>query len=356
MNARAAARRALELTGRGRVLAALAGASLLGAWLSGDPHVHLAAALLLAPLLLDLLANPRGLHRVRITAPPRRTTVGALFRDQIELAHDGRAPLRELQLAEPELRARPALVDALARGGRAQLALPCQSQHRGHRRERTFELLTEWPFGLFRRRARLTVAADLVTEPARIAVDARLLLAAGADEPADSTRVELAGDEFHALREHHVGEIARGVHALRSAALGQPVRAVRRGRAPRLVALIVDLRLPPGRRAGGQRRFEQRLGVAAAVLDDCRARGAIVRLVLFAAVAERLQVADAAAHRDALTRLSEVQPCAYGPIDPALLGELQVQETCYWIAAGGQRLPPEVARALPRLVLVGGER
>jgi hypothetical protein len=331
-----ASRRSLEPTARGRILLALAGASVLGAWLSGDPNVRLAAALLTAPLVVDLARKPRGLAAVAVHVAPRRTVVGAPFHDEVRLENRGAATLRELVVAEERTRAAPALVDALRSGATARTVLACTAPHRGHRRERSFELQTEWPLGLFRARAVAVAATDFVTEPRRTPVPVAALRASAASCAAPQTHRQLPGDDFHALREHDLAEDARGVHALRSAALGELVRTVVRGQHPQQIGIVLDLRRPPGRHLHhGRGRFEWGLGACATLLDEFTARAVTAVVVVIGAATVHARVRSPAEHRELLTLLAEAAPGPHRALEPDALGGLVRLEHCIWIAAGG---------------------
>lgn len=353
----AEARSTLELTARGRVLAGLAAASLLGAWLSEDPNVRIAAALLVAPLLVDFAATPRSLGALRLHVGPRRTVAGAPFQENVHLSYRGRRPLRELLVAEPRTRGRAAFVGRIAPGSRASVVLTCRSTVRSHLLERVFELRTDWPLGMFRACGLCVVATDFVTEPARVQLEASVLQATAEREPAPHTRSQLHGDEFHALREHQPSEEARGVHALRSAALGSLVRTVVRGRMPREVGIVLDLRRPPGRPLLlGARRFEWSLGAGATLLDRLRAMHAIVHVWVLSGTTARTVVQDAMHHREVLTTMAEVGPVAHRALDEATLEAVDAMEHCYWIPAGGFQAEAERGRTRARIHLVGGLR
>jgi uncharacterized protein (DUF58 family) len=330
----------LQLTARGTVVAALAAASLFGATLSGDANVRLAAGLLLAPLIVDFARKPRGLGSVALRVAPRRTVVGARFHEPVRLDNSRGSALREVLLHERHRQCTPAFVAAVPRGGDCTVALPCASPQRGHQLERVFELSTEWPLGLFRRTAVAVVAADLVTEPRRENLRDDPLASLDELQHALQARTRLLGEEFHALREHQVGEDARGVHALRSAALATLVRTVLRGRLPSQVGIVLDLRRPPGRPLQlGHRRFEWSLGAAATLLDRLCAAACTVQLWVLGSRTVHTVVRDSRLQREVLTFLAEAAPSPHRALPPQSLDGLSGMDRCFWIPAGGQRPP-----------------
>lgn len=342
----------IELTARGRVTAALAAASLLGAWLSGDGNVRLAAALLTAPLVVDLAQKARTLGAVTVQVAPRRTVAIAAFRETLQVHNGGRAVLRDLLLREQATHGPATLVVELPPGGRTTAVLACHGPPRSHQLERVFTLATDWPLGLFRATATAVVATDFVAEPRRVAL--RLCAEPTADpQRAPHPRSHLVGDEFHALREHRPDEEARGVHALRSAAHGQLVRTVVRGRLPQRVGIVVDLRRPPGRVLHhGRNRFEWSLGACASLLDELAATGTTALVLVLGSRTVRWDVDGEAPRRGLLTLLAEVAASPHRALEPGELDELHGLTPCYWIPAGGYRVHGELPD-LPVRVLDG---
>ena len=232
----------VELTLRGRLLAWLAALAATAAVLGDDGNARLAAALLAAPLLIDFAMKQRRLHHAEVRVGPRRTTAGAAFAEPVTVIHRGRWPARECLLVEPRTQRTepPTLLPVLAPDMPTAAILRARSHVRSHVVQRVFVLASAWPFGLFRSRAVLTVAADLVTLPAHVAltVDVVHAIAERSEPPRD--HAALAGPEYHSLREHLPGEDARSVHARRSAALGTLVRRVTRGSLPSIVGVVLE--------------------------------------------------------------------------------------------------------------------
>jgi len=315
----------------------LAGLAASAAWLGEDPNARIATALLAAPLLLDFAVKQRQLHRTIVQLSPRRTSVGAPFTEQATLTHQGRWPLRECLLLEPRTMHSepPRLLPTLQPGVAQRVTFHARSSVRSHIVERKLVLTTSWPLGLFRARSVVTVAADLVTEPARVRLSAEVLSAIAEREAAPRDRSTLQGPEFHSLREHQPDEDSRGVHALRSAALGVLVRRVTRGQMPHTVGIVLDLRRPPNRTAaGGKRRFEWSLGACATLLTAMRAHGAEVDVVILDTDPTRILVQSAASERQFLTLLAEASPTRHCRIPQDALSSLNHYEHCYWIPAG----------------------
>lgn len=332
----------IELTLRGRAMAALSGLSLLGAWLSGDPSVQLAAALLTAPLLVDFAWKPRVLSQLALRVAARHTVAGASFRERIAIENPTRATLHDLVVFERRTRSSPALVTRCSPGSSAQVALGCRGPERSHLLERVFDLACEWPLGLFRARATAVVASDLVAEPRRVPQKALPGPSAEALRATAQQHPQHAGEEFHALREQYDGEDARGVHARRSAALGQLVRTVTRSRSPSTIGIVLDLRRPPGRSLqNGRTRFEWCLGAAATLAETLRERECRLVAVVLGEATTRVVVHDAVSLRDWLVLLAEAGPTLHRPLESAALAELGDLDDCYWLPAGGYRAPEE---------------
>jgi hypothetical protein len=347
----------VELTMRGKVLAWLAALAGGAAWLGGDASARLAAALVAAPLLVDLLHRQRHLRSVTIEVAPRRTIAGVLFLETLVLRHAGRRPLRECLLSEPKtMRTEPpALLTEVPSGGSGRISVQQRSLHRSHLLERVFLLSSSWPLGMWKTTAVVKVPAELITEPARVPLTAEVVHAVGATEALAAATL-LPGPEFHSLREHLPGEDARAVHALRSAAHGVLVRTVQQGRMPRSVGIVLDLRRPPGRPlAQGSRRLEWSLGACSSLMLTLRARAAEVRVLVLGEEPADLLVQSPQQERELLTLLAEAGPSPHRPLPPQLFSQVQRLPHCFWIPAGSYLAAPEFA-AMPGVVtLVGGD-
>jgi len=344
----------IGFTLRGRIVGWLAVLTTGAAWVGGDANARLAAALLAAPLLVDFLLKPRRLHAVTLKVAPRRTIASALFVEHVSVEHPGRWPLRECLLLEPlTMRAEArSLLPPLPGGRPARIEIHARSKQRGRRLERTFLLATSWPLGLFRASAAVTAATELLTEPARITL------------PADVTRRivdrhsihDVArgphGAEFHSLREHIVGEDARGVHARRSAAAGVLVRRVDHGSAPERVGVVLDLRRPPGSsRERRSPRFEWGMSACATLVVDLRRKGCSVRVFVVGDELREHGVESFAAERDLMTMLAEAKSVGHRQLTAEQLDAVRRLDHCFWIPAGTRAAPPEI-ESLPASITV----
>ena len=348
----------IELTLRGRVLAWLAALAAGAAWLGGDPNARLAAAMLATPLLVDFIGKQRRLHQTELRVRARRTAVGTPFTESVTLTHRGRHPLRECLLAEPRtMRTEaPVLLPTLAPGVATRVELRQRSLQRSHVLERVFLLVSHWPLGMFRTRSVVSVAADLITEPARVPLQTDLVRAISDTEAAPRDRSQLPGPEFHSLREHQPEEDARAVHALRSAALGTLVRRVTHGRMPRQVGIVLDLRRPPGRALNqGLRRFEWSLGACATLLQLLRARDAEARVLVLAGEPADVLVQSPARATELLTLLAEASPSPHRTLPDELFATIRTLEHCFWIPAGAYLASPEFAAMPGPVTVVGGD-
>jgi len=169
-------------------------------------------------------------------------------------------------------------------------------------------------------------------------------LDAAADaEIAPIDRSHLSGPEFQSLREHLPGEDVRGVHALRSATIGTLVRRVTRGRMPRTVGVVLDLRGPPRiNRGHGRQTFEWSLGACASLVEELHRRGCGMRVIVIDTEAELLNIQSTAELADLLTLLSEASMSRHRILDQEQLDFLREVAHCYWIPAGGYVKAPEL--------------
>ncbi|MEM7199551.1 MAG: DUF58 domain-containing protein [Planctomycetota bacterium] len=344
-----------ELTARGRTLAMLACLATCGAVAAGGPDAALAAALLLAPLLVDVLWR-QGRLPLAIELHDRRTVAGSPFVERLYLHNESRhRTLRDLRIAEPRTagRSRAVFVERLAPGQRAIVPLPARMRRRGRLLQRVIFVETCYPLGLVRNRAAVPCRAELIVEPARAAVPLTALPAA-AEMAAATAFTRSRGDgEFYALREYRVGDDAREVHALRSATQATLVRQVRRGADERDFCIVLDLRRPPGPvDATGGRYFEWALGVAARLIDTLPNGDAAVSFLLLEQPPRLCAPLTAAGATELLLHLATARPAPPLPLPDTVLDRLRQHASCLWIAAGGHPAHDERA-ALQRVVLLG---
>ena len=348
----------IELTQRGRVLAWLAALATGAAWIGGDDNARLAAAMLAAPLVVDFIAKQRRLHHTAVRVASRRTTAGAVFTETLIVEHAGRRPLRHCHIHEPRtMRGEPpVLLPTLDPFEPGRVQMRQRSLVRSHVIERVFVLKSEWPLGMFASHSIVNTSTDLITEPARVPINAHILDAATDAETAPVERSMLPGPEFVALREHQLDEDARGVHALRSASLGTLVRRVTRGRMPRTIGVILDLRRGPGQGRGrGLRRCEWSLAACASLVETLHGRGSELFIHLLAEEPARMAVRDSGQMAEFMTLLSEVSLSTHHHLDPDQLADMETLAHCYWIAAGGFTAAPEMRALRAGVTVVGGD-
>jgi uncharacterized protein (DUF58 family) len=330
---------AIELTARGRLCLILLHLTAGAAWLTGDDNARLAASVLAAPFLVDLLFKALRAPRLGLTLAPRRTEAGATFVESFELANQTTVrAAAALRVSEPRTAtpAGAAFVATLAPGATILARLASRSRRRGRIEERSFTVDSHWPLGMFRWHATLTVVAELITEPARVPLDPEILAAleAGREDPRPDRQID--GREFFALREYRSGEDARHVHARRSASLGVLVTKVFRLRREPECSLVLDLRRQPGTPPSiNNRPFERCLGITASLCDELVARNARLRCLVLDGDVREWRVECASTAREFLAFLAVVQSVPYRPLAKSLSTLLASNEQCFWIPAGG---------------------
>ncbi len=346
----------VELTHRGRFLAMLAALAAGAAWLGGDTNARLAAAMLTAPLLVDFVCKQRRLQHTEVLLGTRRTAAGAPYVERVALVHRGTRTARECLLFEPRtMRTEaPVLLTSLPPHQPVRTSLRQRSLVRSHVEERVFVLSSAWPLGLFRSRAVLVVQAQLITQPAPVALRAEIVQAIADRDAGPRATTIRSGSEFHSLRDHLPDEDARGVHALRSATAGTLVRRVLRGSAPRSAGVVLDLRRPPGRRLNqGLRRFEWSLGACVAIVQQLRSLGAELRVLVIDDDAVGMHVQGPRQMTDLFTLLAQVAPVPHHSVPAEQFDELRRMEHCFWIPAGSYLAAPEFAAMGGSVTLVG---
>ena len=340
-----------QLTIRGRIVLVLASLALGGAWMTDDEHARLAAALLLAPLIVDGIWKSVRMPPVAVTATTRRCVAGATFVERLVVESlSTRRTLHACEVREPRtaIRGAPATIELLPPRGRVTVEFPCRARGRGRWRQRLFVLDRTYPLGLVRQRTIVTVDSDFIVEPARVTLGADVLHSV-AERPTPTQRSRRPGDdEFHALREYMAGEDARRVHALRSVAVGTLVRRVDFADEGGRVHVVLDLRRPYGMPAmRGNRHLEWGVSATATLLDEFAANARRCILWIVAEPTNALVLDVDSDKEAAIDRLAEVRESAHAPFPHAWLRTLDLDAEVYWVPAGGHRSNAEF-EALPR--------
>ena len=221
----------LKLTYRGRVLMLLGFLAALAAMASGDSSVRLAAAMLLAPFLVDLCWGGFRLPLLDLRVSHRRTESGSPFEEHVRITC--RSAVRgacDVHLREPrtETHVGGVFLPQLSAGGSITMPMPARTRTRGWFRQRVVVAISSHPLGLLRRTRVLRCDSEMISEPARMRLPAHVLDALERPQAETLNRDEQGHEEFHHLREYSAGEDARLVHALRSATSGTLVRRVLR--------------------------------------------------------------------------------------------------------------------------------
>jgi uncharacterized protein (DUF58 family) len=330
----------LEVTYRGRVLLLLGILAAIAAWINPTGNsVRLAAAVLLAPLLIDLAWGGLHLPELRLVMRRRRTESGAPFTESYTLQNlSGRRAIMDLHLREPrtDTYAGGLFVHHIEPEQRETLRIPARTRTRGRAVHRAVVVVSSYPLGLIRRSAVLRSQTELVSEPTRMSLPHHVVDALERDEPEYENRQAAGDDDFHSLRQYVDGDEARMVHAMRSAAMGTLVRRVMRSQQQREACLILDLRRPPGRSASlGSRRLEWSLGATATIVDAMLERNAVLTCLVIGATDRRWVLSGPEQSETFLAFLADARPVLHRRLDREFLESVRSFDTTLWVPAGG---------------------
>lgn len=326
-------------TYRGRVLLLLGFLAALAALLSGDSSVRLAAAVLLAPFVVDLAWGGTQLPALKLLISRRRTQAGAPFQETLILqSASSTRGVSDLYLREPrtETYAGGVFIPRLAAGRQSTLPMPARTRTRGRFPQRVLVAVSSHPLGLFRRTAVLRCNSEMVSEPARVHLPSHVLEALERPQVEATSRDERGDDEFHHMREYSAGEDARLVHALRSASSGLLVRRVLRNQQHPEACIVLDLRRAPGRSPRlGSRRLEWSLGATAHLVDRMCARSTVITVLVLGREEHTITIRNDSEAEDFLGLLAEARSTPHWQVSPETLERMGHIQQCLWVPAGG---------------------
>jgi uncharacterized protein (DUF58 family) len=328
----------IEVTHRGRVLLLLGVLATFAAWINKGNSVRVASAVLLAPLLIDLLWGGLRLPPMQLILRRRRTQSGAPFIETFTLHN--LSPYRsvvDLHVREPrtDTYSGGLFIHHLGPNQAEGLKVPARTRSRGRAFARSVIAISSYPLGLIRRTTILRAETEIVSEPSRMPLPHHILHALEHESQLECIS-STGEDEFHSLRDYTTGESARLVHAMRSAATGTLIRRVLHTQRQRQSCLILDMRRPPGRSARlGSRRLEWSLGATATVIDARVQEGSSITCLVIADTDKCWTLTTAEQYEEFLAYLAEAHPVVHRNLSQDFLGIVDGFETCLWVPAGG---------------------
>jgi uncharacterized protein (DUF58 family) len=144
-----------------------------------------------------------------------------------------------------------------------------------------FRVSTKFPFALFRKSRRISLASEVIVFPELVPV--RSTLPPRAHTIGEESRgARGRAGEFHGLRDWRDGDDPRAIHWSSSARKGKPIVREYEDEAARRVSIFLDNGLPGGEACSDEKlrdTLERAISVAASLASDYLERGYIVRVV-----------------------------------------------------------------------------
>lgn len=293
---------------------------------TGNNLLFLVLGLLLSLLLLSGILSDLALYRLEIRpTPPRRAFAGSPCATAVVVRNHKRwAASYALRFGPPE-RAAPgdhpggsAYLLKVPPAAERTTAITFTPPRRGWMALDELVVGTSHPFGLIEKRVRIADATRLLVFPALVPSGRRLEVEALARLRADRVLERRGrGTELAGLREWAHGDEVRGIHWMRSAALGRLVTRERFQDAHPRVSLVVDNARPPDADARWDAAFERAVSEAAWLAAFALGRGLAVEVR--ARDRDAAAVASGTSPEPAWRFLAELEPVPAGdavPLDP----------------------------------------
>ena len=247
---------------------------------TGNNLLYLILSLMVGMAAVATHLSARSLRRIDpILRLPGEVAAGAPFILGLEAkSADGRLPSgwAEARLRGAPIESGPITLPVLQPGGRTVVSATAMATRRGIHESVGVDLVTSFPFGLFRRRRRIDTGARLVITPRRRKIRSIAIETPTADGSVRAPRPGEGADLFN-IRDYTTQDDARRIDWKASARLERPMLKEFEREQERALEILLDERAHAGDPPDA---FEGIVETAASILDHCAEKGILGRLIV----------------------------------------------------------------------------
>lgn len=214
---------------------------------TGSNSLYIALAFLLATLLLSGIASKGGLKHIRVTfVQVEEAWAGRVVHGVLRVSNQSRIwNTRDLIICSPSM-PKPFLVTELKKQSEMLVDVEFRFDRRGYVRFASVDLYTRYPFGLFLKKRRVSLAGETIVYPRLLDTHPDVYAHAERRGDADVVNRQGRGSEVFAFREYVRGDSFRQVHWKKSAHLGRWIVKEHQSEAGHRLLLVIDPVLPAG--------------------------------------------------------------------------------------------------------------
>jgi uncharacterized protein (DUF58 family) len=288
---------------------------------TGNNLLYLVLSVMVAVAIVSWFMGGRSLRRVTARLEmPEEVSAGSSFLLGVEAkARAGKlpAPWADAVVKGFPNQAPPLFIPALGPGGRTFVCAPIRLSRRGIHRNFKLILHSRYPFGLFKRKRRVSSDASIVVTPKLHPISSLQM-----DNPAGHGKMRLTqvgeGADLFNIREYTTRDDARRIDWKASARLATPMLKEFERESERILEVILDER--PGNGSTGMKNeidaFERLVETAASILHHCEGKGIRGRLL----VPGMKDAARGMEGRGAMNYLATAQPRSGTPAPDSMPG------------------------------------
>lgn len=322
---------------------------------TGNNLLFLILACLIASILMSGILSSITLAGVEMRLElPEHIFAGQTVRSVVELKNEKQSlPSFSLRVesvrkkgshAAPAILPTPVYFPYLPRRDAVRQAVPMGFPRRGIYRQEAFRIVTRFPFGFLQKARRVDLTSEALVYPS-VEATAEFLDVIPGIQGAMESLVKGRGQDLYALRDYQPNDSARHVHWKASARSGSLMVREFAREDDRRVVLVFDphsVAARPGASAQEKERFEQAVGLCAAIAWNFYERGTVLQFQCGA-----LDVPQAPAEENifaVLRHLAQVQPLLPGTL-PEVGGAKAVDAGAFQVVVTSQphgSIPAEV--------------
>lgn len=276
--------------------------------------------------------------------PPSRTTAGFVSSFKVILKNITRREYYDIFVKVSRLpkgikisQNETGYIPFISAGENAEAIINLEFNKRGHYKLHGIDVLTSFPFGLWRARRRYREEKSLLVYPEFKPLNSLSIPVGRKYQPGGIALTSSLGDstEFISTKEYREGDNPRNIHWRSFARLGKPVVKEFQEEYFCRIALLLDTYIPPGVNEKALAGLESAISLSAAIADNLSKQEYIIDIFAAGPDIYYLQAGRSLAYLenilDILACLEHTEKPPFEKLEPVLLSNLSQITTCIMV-------------------------